>query len=246
MTDYYNPDHFAVVDGELTPQPWMQHRHVGSIAADSLFRNYSVTVSGGGFFGLGSISDMLGGLVGGISSLFGGFFGGLVPDPAAADATANKNDLLHSLALGFTNDSPIDQYCYGLITRGGCRVALQARSRGYLVVASSYGVGGSAGTLDISSVMGCGADMGRAGILAIGTTFCVLEQRQNTLTFPLAPERTGWCRLAPGERFNAKVEVRFISEEWETSMIDGGATEAESSIDTGDTRLDLYALPVIE
>jgi hypothetical protein len=158
----------------------------------------------------------------------------------------NKNDLLHSLQLSWTNNTPISQWCYGLITRGGARVSLQARTRGYLQVASGYKLAvGDPGPLEIASRFGCGADMGRGGTLAIGTTYGVIEERMNSVTFPLAPERAGWSKLAPGATLTGKVEVRFITELWETSTIDGGTSGSESSYDSGATRLDLFAVPVI-
>jgi hypothetical protein len=95
-------------------------------------------------------------------------------------------------------------------------------------------------------MLAVGADIGRGGTMALGTSFCVMEERMNSCTFPLAPERTGWLRLAPGESVAAAVELRFISDFWENSTVDGGNSGSESSYETGETRLDLFAVPVIE
>jgi hypothetical protein len=94
-------------------------------------------------------------------------------------------------------------------------------------------------------MFGCGADIGRGGTLALGTSFCMIEERMNSATFPLAPERAGWLRLAPGETITAAVEVRFMSEFWENTSIDQGDTGSESSYESGGTALNLYAVPVI-
>ncbi len=355
----FDERHFIEIDGALRPAPWMQWRHVASVGAKGKSVSYGVT--GGG----------------------------------------NKDELLQSLKTGWVNDSPIDQQVYGLITRGGQRVTLQARSRGGLVLRSGYrrvatlindsfettdprwtfasahviqeaaasfdgqrrlqlnavasgepgswfaktipvspgdkvrvrfrarrdaavtggpgylprvrlgkqngdfwqgvtflpntmaatgtwytytalftvpadgsitGVnasiqtGHTSGTLWLdslvitasaegdpelplvlndSSIFGVGGDVGRGGLLAIGTSFAIPEVRMNSGTIPLAPERTGWAVVHPDERFDAAAELRFITQLWEYTTIDGGDSESESGFATGDTRLDLYAVPVI-
>lgn len=359
MTSPYDPNHFIEVNGELRPAPWMQWRQVASVSAKSKTGSYNVT--GGG----------------------------------------NKDELLHNLATRWRNTSPVPQNCYGLITRGGARVTLQARSRGGLLVRSGYrrehvlidddfetldprwtlrpthtivdaavafsgkkmlqiGPAASAGSstfdkvvpvspgdkvrisfqarkdaafngvvgnskvrlaaanngfaqlasvtfasadmpaastwyprtllytvpadgsvtslgftvvsdntagnawldklnitvspeadpgtplkVEDSSIFGVGGDLGRGGLLAVGTTFAMPEVRMNAVTFPVAPERVGWARLDPGEDMVASVELRFITQLWEFTTIDGGDSESESGFETGDTRLDLFALPII-
>ena len=359
MTGPFDPNHFAQDDdGGLRPQPWMQWRQLDSVGAKSKTGTYNVT--GGG----------------------------------------NKDDLLHSLNRRWRNDTPVPQNVYGLITRGGCRVTLQARSRGGLVVRSGYrrehiliddsfetldprwtfatthsrnqavasaaggwrmeigpaaavatsvfansvpvnpgdkvrvtyqvrrdaafnatdpGTtkislrkqdGGEVATLPFngsqmanaqqwyprtvlytvpadgsvtslavrvmssntagyawldtlrvivspegdpdlplaltdSSYFGVGGDLGRGGVLAVGTTFAMPEVRMNAVTFPVAPERVGLARVDPGEDFVAAAELRFITQQWEYTTIDGGDSESESGYVTGDTRLDLFALPII-
>lgn len=161
-----------------------------------------------------------------------------------------KNDLLQDVTAAWTNDTPIDQWVYGLITRGGARVTLQARSRGGLTVVSGYqegtpDEGDTVVPITACSVLGCGADMGRGGILAAGTAYCIMEVRQSSTTFPLAPERAGWHRLAPGATFTGQVQVYFTSDQWESSDIEGGNLDTESSYLTGPTRIDLFAIPVL-
>lgn len=253
MTNPYpcvDPDHFEVLeDGSIRPQPWMQWRNVASVVAPSKAGSYGVTLQSAGIGGVevfGTLGSLFGSLFSFIPQMFGStsFLSGLL---ASASAGGNKNDLLHQVTRTWTNDTPVAQDVYGLITRGGCRVSLQARSRGGLVLSSGYKVGalGDPGPLTPSSMFGVGADLGRGGTLAIGTTFCVAEERMNSVTIPLAPERTGWARLQPGQSITARAELRFVSEFWENTTIDGGDTGSESSYETGDTRLDLFAVPVL-
>lgn len=198
-----DPTHFALVDGVISPQPWMQFRHVASTAALSKSGTYGV--AGGG----------------------------------------NKNDLLHSIRAAWENDTPIPQWCYGLVTRGGARVTLQARSRAYLVQFHGYEVNSEPGVFPVSQ-FGTGADIGVSGLLSIGTGFCVVENRQTSVTMPLFPQIAGWTRLEPGDEFIGRVDLRFMSEFWENTAIDGGDQGTESSYVSGDTRLDLFAVPIIE
>lgn len=250
LTDCVDLDHFEVLpDGSIQPQPWMQWRQVRSAEAASKSGQYPVTLTSGGLGGI-DVFGSLGSLFGSLFSFIPGMFGStsiLAGLGQAASAAGNKNDLLHSLQLAWTNNSPVAQDVYGLITRGGCRVTLQARSRGALVLSSGYKLNapGDAGALVPCSMVGCGADMARSGTLATGTSFGIIEERMNSVTIPLAPERTGWARLEPGETITARAELRFISEFWENSSIDGGTSGAESSYETGGTRLDLFAVPVI-
>ncbi|AHJ88532.1 hypothetical protein Jolie1_032 [Mycobacterium phage Julie1] len=389
-------NHFQVIDGVVTPQPWMQWRNVGGIKAPSRSAQYGVTLtsgaSGAGVFG--TLGTLFGSLFSSLATVFGAssILAGLAPSVSAA---GNKNQLIHKLQRSWTNNSPVDQWVYGMITRGGCRVSLQARSRGGLVVRSGQAMqavilnddfgdpsqwplttgasistfgddgktlllaGGNAisftrqgifpvtpgetvvlsararrdnayngndvtattgylvvrnqantsspfggdstlkfplaalpangtwytltktfvvpagvtglrvavggnhtagalrlddvkitrGTLEPvlvdASMFGIGGDIGRGGTLAIGTEFGVMEQRMNSVTFPLAPERVGWTLVPPGGTFVGAVELRFISEFWENTSIDGGDSGTESSFDSGETRLDLFAVPVL-
>jgi hypothetical protein len=260
IVDCADPNHFYVLDGLLTPQPWMQYRHVASKTVPGRAKDFTPSApSGTGFLqGIPILGSILGGVgLGDVTGILtdpfsggGGFdlsslgLGGILG--SGSPLSGNKNDLIHYVELSWTNATPLPHWCYGMITRGGCRVTLQARSRAYLAVWSGYGVGADPGDLTLSSTTGCGADMGKAGALSTGTGFCIIEERQNTLTIPLAPERGGWQRLEPGETLTARVEVRFVSDQWEASQIDGGDLETESGYQSGDTQLDLFAVPIFE
>lgn len=146
---------------------------------------------------------------------------------------------IHTLSVSWTNDTPIDQWVYGLVTRGGCRVTLQAASRGYLL--TSHGVN-DGGLYEVSR-MGCGIQVGKEGLFA-NDAFAVYEVRQHASTVPLVPTWGGWERVEPGDSFSGQVEVKFVSENWQTASIEGGNTGGESSFVSGATRIDLFAIPV--
>jgi hypothetical protein len=157
----------------------------------------------------------------------------------------NKSDTVQRVTASWLNTSPIPQLVHGSVTHGGSRVTLQARSRGYLSIWSGIGKGGLP-VLTESSRFGVGADQGLGGMLAIGTGFCDAEVRQNSRTFPIAPETVGRLRLEPGEEAVGEMEVRFVTERYESASIDGGDIEAESSFHTGAVAIDLFATPVID
>ncbi len=394
MSDCVDTDHFQEIDGVIAPQPWMQWRNVGTIEAPTRTAALGATITddaaGAGIFG--TLGDVFGGLFNSLTTLFGAG-SALEGLGIGASAAGNKNVLIHSLQRSWQNNTPIPQWCYGMVTRGGCRVTLQARSRGGLVVRTGSGtawvsvtdfaagkaghwplgprvalaevadiwtmrlagggtllttatplvavkpgdvvtatfrarrdaaydgsaagsafqvldqagaslVGAPLGTealpaanvwypqtltytvpktgtpptavqfrvatnatagylyvgdtnlkitrggateipLTDASMFGVGGDIGRGGVIAQGTDFCNMSQQMPSATFPLQPELTGWTLLAPGEVFTARAEVRFISEFWETSQIDGGNAGLDSSFESGATRLDLFAVPYI-
>lgn len=157
----------------------------------------------------------------------------------AIDDGVLKEDTVARAVAQWTNLSPIPHWVYGIITRGGVRVTLTARSRGYLQVLSGIARGDDLPELTESSRVGCGADM-------YATVYCVAEIRQNSRSFPLAPELTGWLWLDSGDSVTAEVEVKFISEFWETQAISGGTVETESGFQVGETKIDLFGIPVID
>lgn len=156
----------------------------------------------------------------------------------------NKNDLLQSLTLAWTNNSPIDQLVYGMVTRGGASIALQARSRAYLVMSHGMGVGGAPALQEVSR-FGVGLDIGNGGTLGNQTKYGIIEQRQSSRSMPVLPGTAGWLRVGVGQTVTAAVQLRFISDFWETQAITDDESGSESSYVTGDTRLDLFAIPVL-
>lgn len=156
-----------------------------------------------------------------------------------------KNDVLQTALTHYTNSSPLDQWVYGEVTRAGSRVTLQARSRGYLRMSHAMAVGSDPGALVEVSRMGCGLHVGKQGLFATDQ-FGMTEVRENAISMPLMPHLTGWQRIAAGATLSAKVEVRFVSEFWQSAAIAGGSNSTESSCSAGELRLDLFAIPVIE
>jgi len=164
-----------------------------------------------------------------------------------------KNDPLQTLELAWTNDSDRDQWVYGWITTGGRRVTLQARSRGY--IATSHGVlidetndPDNPPDVDVVEVsrFGVGTSLGMGGLLNTGGAYAISERRQNSRSSYLMPQVAGWFLVEPGKTIHARVEVRFKSTFWENTQIDGGDYDTESSIDSGDLTLDLFAVPRVE
>lgn len=200
-----NPDHFAVLDGAIVPQPWMQLRHVATAEIGPKSVHYDS--SGGGA----------------------------------------KNELVGKVQTHWTNNTPMTQLVYGVVTSGGQQVDLQARSRAFLEYRHGFLIGedGSSVPVTTASRFGGGMDLGQGGLLSIGSGFGIHRLRGNSSSMPFMPEITGWFPVQPGEKFNARAELWFISEFWENQMIDKGDQGTESFYATGGTRLDLYAVPTV-
>jgi len=156
----------------------------------------------------------------------------------------NYDDPIHDVTVKWTNDTPIDQKVYGLVTRGGCQVTLQARSRGYLLSQHGYTLTDDAvPALTAVSKVGTGVDLALGGILGSNPAYAQAEYRQHSVTMPFLPDIPEWITVAPGQTITARVAVRFQSAYWESVAIDGGVAFTRSVVVSGDTRLDLFALP---
>lgn len=157
---------------------------------------------------------------------------------------AAKNDLLQTVTVTWTNNSPIPQQVYGLVTQSGSSVALQSRSRGYLRMDHGVAATGTPTMVEVSR-FGGGAEAGMGGLLALGSGFAIHEVRQPSTTIPVMPQLTGWSVVAPGASITMRADVRFISEFWEATPIDGGDSNTESTVTAGALRLDVFAVPQI-
>lgn len=163
----------------------------------------------------------------------------------------NKDEVYQTLSVSWTNNSPVAQYVYGLVHQGGCAVALQARSRGYLRTSHSLTVGtnpraAAPSPLVEVSRFGGGSDIGVGGLLGIGTDFAMHEVRSPSSSVPLMPHITGWTPVAPGQTIVAGVEVRFVSENWEATTITNGKENTNATILAGELGIDLFAVPMID
>lgn len=161
---------------------------------------------------------------------------------------ATKNDLLQTVTAKYENDTPVPQWVYGLVTRGGSKVTLQARSRAGISLLTGQLLGEGAIPMVEASLLGCGLDVGRGGFLTAGTEYAITEVRQNTCTIPLCPEQTGWKRVDPNITLYARADTRFVSSYWEgTDPNNGnGSADSETTYVAGDLRIDLYAIPIFE
>lgn len=158
-----------------------------------------------------------------------------------------KDDLLQTLNVEWTNTSPVEQWVYGMVTKSGSKVTLQCRSRGYISTTHAVYVGWSnpsLGAVEVSR-FGVGSDLGNGGLLKIGGAYAISELRQNSQSTPFIPHVTGWNIVRPGETIWGEVVTSFVSEDWENTQIEGGDGDTESSITTGDIRLDLFAVPAL-
>jgi hypothetical protein len=162
-----------------------------------------------------------------------------------------KNEILQTVTATWTNHTPLTQYVYGFVHQGGCAVSLHSRSRGYIRVSHGYTSGltpKATPTMTLTEVsrFGGGADVGMGGLLAIGSAYGIHEVRSHSTSVPLMPHLTGWKALKPSETITATAEVRFVSEFWENTSIDGGTANTNSTVIAGDLGLDLWAVPQIE
>lgn len=159
----------------------------------------------------------------------------------------DKNEQLQAVGLFWTNDAPISQLVYGIVTRGGATMALQARSRAYMKTYHALGIGGVGTTPQafVAGRFGTGLDVGSGGLLGTNTAYGISEIRQHSHSMPLVPQRTGWLRVDPGVTIHAAVQLFFLTEFWENTPITGGDASTGSSYVTGDTRIDLFAVPVL-
>ena len=153
-----------------------------------------------------------------------------------------KNDLLQVVQVSWTNNSPLAQNVYGLVTRGGAYMALQARSRAYLAMSHGMAAGLAAPAVTEVSRFGGGIDVGLAGTFGNQVPYAVFEQRQSSRTLPLMPQVAGWSEVAPGASVTGRVELRYVSDNWESQALSSDEG-SEASYITGDTRLDLFAVP---
>jgi hypothetical protein len=162
------------------------------------------------------------------------------------DGTA-KNDLVQTLQTHWTNNSPIGQWVYGKVTSAGNQVTLQCRSRAFLSTAHGYEMSEDGEDIPMVEVsrFGIGGDLGNGGLLGLGGAFGIAGYREHSSTIALMPHLTGWFYVPPESKFHARVEVRFISEAWENTMIDGGDSDTEAKFIAGDLRVDLFAVPAL-
>lgn len=163
----------------------------------------------------------------------------------AVSGGSNKNDLVQTLQVAWTNDTPLDALIAAETTRGGTKVTLQATSQGGLVYQHGRSVVPGPITLTDASMLAVGLNVGRGGTLGTNTALGITEVRQPSVTMKHCPELTGLVRLAPGATFTARVDCRFVTSIWEAGDPSGGSAGSESTYTAGDLTIELYALPYL-
>jgi hypothetical protein len=195
-----DPGHFQVVDGDLTPQPYMQWRHVATNSMAALQNTYSI--NGGN---------------------------------QAAD--------LAQLQVQWTNPNPISMNVYALLTRGGCIVTNSPRNQVYIETYLGTAQGAAPADPTASTLigrMGNGADLGSFNSGA-NVPYANVQTRQGERTIVVGSTIV----LPSTQTYKVRVRLRFDGQNWETTAVPTSTAETELSINTGATRLDLYAYPVL-
>lgn len=154
---------------------------------------------------------------------------------------------LGQLQVDWTNSDPaVSATVYGILTRGGSTVVSTARTR--LYIETYYGQASGVAPADPTAStligrMGNGVDFQRARspIDDTNVNFGLMQTRQAERSSLIGTTVV----LAPGEQYKLRVRLRVDAGFWETLPPDGGDAETLLSILTGETRLDLFALPVI-
>lgn len=144
--------------------------------------------------------------------------------------------------VAWTNASPISQLVYCMITRGATRVVTQARSLAH--VDTYFAVTQGAAPADPNPVpgtlIGTFGNGSNIDVTSGTALFFITETRTPERTYPIGATVT----LPAGHTYKLRIRLRWATEFWETS-IEGGLSETESTLVTGATRLDLFAIPVL-
>lgn len=158
----------------------------------------------------------------------------------------NQAEDLGELQVAWTNADTVSMQVYGILTRGGSTVVSTARTR--LYIETYFGqTSGVAPADPVASTligrMGNGVDFQRARnpIDNTNANFGLIQTRQAERSSLIGTTVT----LATGEEMKIRVRLRVDAGFWETLPPDGGDAETLLSVLTGDTRLDLFAIPVI-
>lgn len=148
---------------------------------------------------------------------------------------------LFELQVSWTNTSPLPMNVYGLLTRGGSIITSAPRNRTY--IETYYGAAQGAAPADPTAStlfgrFGVGADVGtNGGVTAV--VYANQQTRQGERTSVL-----GSTVVLPATHiYKLRIRLRFDGAFFETLPQVTNEAETELSINTGATRLDLYAYP---
>lgn len=167
----------------------------------------------------------------------------------AAAAVQNTYDInggnqaadLFQLQVSWVNSSPLAMEVYGLLTRGGSIITSAPRNRTY--IETYWGAAQGAAPADptastLHGRFGVGADLGTNGG-ATAVVYANHQTRQAERTSVLGSTIT----LPAGHTYKLRIRLRYDGAFFETLPQVTSEAETELSINTGATRLDLFAYP---
>lgn len=172
-----------------------------------------------------------------------------VASQTAADATRLYpprgpaiDDPIHTVQSQWTNNSPIAQNVYALLTRGGSAVVLQIRSMAYIETTVGLSSGVNPADPATDTVLGRFGVGGTKDLFSNNIVpYIIYETRIAERTLLLG----NTVVLPPGQTLKARAAVRFHSENWENGTINHGGIEQEAGITSGSTTVDLFAYPAL-
>lgn len=154
------------------------------------------------------------------------------------------NTLLHDFTVSWANATGMSQTCYVILTRGGRSCIITERSRLYLDTqyAQTVAVSPTTPTTTLLSRHGIGGDSGI--VSGSSPDFGVYEERMG----PSSMLPGAVVTVPNGQTLLAHCQVYIRADNWEATAPvnpDGYAVEIEQSYRVGDSRMDIFALPVI-
>lgn len=154
----------------------------------------------------------------------------------------NQAEDLVNFQVAWTNSDPISMSVYALVTRGGSTVKTGARTRAYIAMYYGQASGVAPADPTASTLLGRTGSGIDGGVLGSWARWATTEVRQAEHSLLVGPFTT----LAPGQSLKTRIRLRWDADFWETLAYNiSGSGEAELSVMTGPTRLDLYAIPIL-
>lgn len=158
----------------------------------------------------------------------------------------NQAEDLVNFQVSWTNPDPLSMSVYAMVTRGGTTVKTGARTKAYLETYYGQASGLSPADPTASTLLGRTGSGIDGGTATVGSTtyarWATTEVRQAEHTLLVGAFTT----LATGRTLKTRIRLRWDAAFWETLPYNiSGSSEAELSVMTGATRIDLYALPIL-
>lgn len=158
----------------------------------------------------------------------------------------NQAEDLINFQVAWTNTDPLSMSVYALLTRGGSNVKTGARTRAYIETYYGQASGVAPADPTASTLIGRTGSGVDGGTAVVGATtyarWATTEVRQAEHSQLIGPFTT----LTTGQTLKTRVRLRWDAAFWETlPYLIAGSGEAELSVMTGATRLDIYAIPLL-